>query len=36
MKMADYERSCGREVFEVIKQSKICYNPTALNRFGVS
>jgi len=32
--MADYERSCGREVFEVIKQSKICYNPTALNRFG--
>jgi hypothetical protein len=29
-----YTQHCGRDVFNVIQQSNIIYNPTEVNRFG--
>jgi len=33
-RLQQYTQRCGRDVFEVIQQSNIIYNPTEVNRFG--
>jgi hypothetical protein len=30
----EYEHSCGRNMFEVVKESEIIYNPTEVNQLG--
>ncbi len=33
-KLQEYEQSCGRNIFDVVRDSEIIYNPTEVNRFG--